>query len=400
MINPLIHNKTFSSKYTLIGQKRKRIDSNSSQSKELDLAPILYGRLRTEIKSPNPKTIKILLDSGASASIIKYNNVEKLRLKQQQNPLKWKTAAGELSTNYKVAIEFSLPELHESRMVQWTVHVAKTCGNYDLILGRDIMRELGLTFSFLNCTITWDENSIPMKDSNCTVSNSYFIHDSPAVEDSTERVKRILDAKYEKANLTQLVKKMTYLSKEEQDSLLDLLLQNENLFNGTLGHWYDSAYNIELKEGATPYHAKPYPVPRIHEATLKAEVERLCQVGVLKRVNRSKWGAPTFIIPKKDGSVRFITDFRELNKRIKRKPYPIPKIQDLMLKLEGFQYATSLDLNMGYYHIELTPYSKQLCTIILPFGKYEYQRLPMGLSNSPDIFQEKISELMLGLNFV
>jgi hypothetical protein len=70
------------------------------------------------------------------------------------------------------------------------------------------------------------------------------------------------------------------------------------------------------------------------------------------------------------------------------------------LKLEGFQYATSLDLNMGYYHIELTPYSKQLCTIILPFGKYEYQRLPMGLSNSPDIFQEKISELMLGLDFV
>jgi hypothetical protein len=71
-----------------------------------------------------------------------------------------------------------------------------------------------------------------------------------------------------------------------------------------------------------------------------------------------------------------------------------------MLKLEGFQYATSLDLNMGYYHIELTPYSKQLCTIILPFGKYKYQRLPMGLSNSPDIFQEKISELMLGLDVV
>jgi hypothetical protein len=52
----------------------------------------------------------------------------------------------------------------------------------------------------------------------------------------------------------------------------------------------------------------------------------------------------------------------------------IPKIQDLILKLEGFQYATSLDLNMDYYHMELTPFSKQLCTIILPFGKYEYQQ--------------------------
>ena len=130
------------------------------------------------------------------------------------------------------------------------------------------------------------------------------------------------------------------------------------------------------------------------------EVERLCETGVLRKVNRSEWAAPTFIIPKKDGSVRFISDFRELNKRIKRKPYPIPKIQDMLLNLDGFKYATSLDLNMGYYHIELSPQSKQLCTIVLPWGKYEYQRLPMGLCNSPDIFQEKMGTLMQDLEYV
>jgi hypothetical protein len=95
---------------------------------------------------------------------------------------------------------------------------------------------------------------------------------------------------------------------------------------------------------------RPYLVPRIHEATLKAEVNCLCQVGILKEVNQSKWGAPTFIIPKRV-DVQFITDFCESNKRIKCKLCPIPKIQDLMLKLEGFCYATSLDLNMGYYCI-------------------------------------------------
>jgi hypothetical protein len=72
----------------------------------------------------------------------------------------------------------------------------------------------------------------------------------------------------------------------------------------------------------------------------------------------------------------------------------------MLLNLEGFQYATSLDLNMGYYHIELNPDSKKYCTIVMPFGKYEYQRIPMGLCNSPDIFQEKMSELMEGLEFV
>jgi Reverse transcriptase (RNA-dependent DNA polymerase) len=72
----------------------------------------------------------------------------------------------------------------------------------------------------------------------------------------------------------------------------------------------------------------------------------------------------------------------------------------LVLKLEGFQFPTSLDLNMGYYHIELSLGAKQLCTIVLPWGKYEYQRLPMGLCNSPDIFQGKMSSLMSNLEYV
>ena len=80
--------------------------------------------------------------------------------------------------------------------------------------------------------------------------------------------------------------------------------------------------------------------------------------------------------------------------------YPIPKIRNVLLKLEGFQYATSLDLNMGYYHIKLDPTSAQLCTLVFPWGKYEMQALPMGLCNSLDIFQEKMSELLEGLDYV
>ena len=79
----------------------------------------------------------------------------------------------------------------------------------------------------------------------------------------------------------------------------------------------------------------------------RKEIACLCCIGVLEKCNDSKWGAPTFIIPKKNDTVCFISDFQELNKRLKRKLFPIPKINDLLLKLEGFQYATSLDLNMG-----------------------------------------------------
>ena len=71
----------------------------------------------------------------------------------------------------------------------------------------------------------------------------------------------------------------------------------------------------------------------------------------------------------------------------------------MLQKLEGFMWVTSLDLNMGYYHILLTPKASRLCTVVLPWDKYEYLRLPMGLCNSPNIFQEKMSKLMVGLEF-
>ena len=63
--------------------------------------------------------------------------------------------------------------------------------------------------------------------------------------------------------------------------------------------------------------------------------------------------------------------------------------KDLLLKLEGFKYATSLDINMGYYHIELDSKSKQLCTIVLPWVKYEYQKLPMVYVMVQTYFRKK-----------
>ena len=60
----------------------------------------------------------------------------------------------------------------------------------------------------------------------------------------------------------------------------------------------------------------------------------------------------------------------------------------------------SLDLNMGYYMVRLDLDSQKLCTITTPWGKYQYLRLPMGVNISPDIFQEKMSDLMSGLEFV
>ena len=78
----------------------------------------------------------------------------------------------------------------------------------------------------------------------------------------------------------------------------------------------------------------------------------------------------------------------------------MPNINDMLLKLEGFQYATSIDLNMGYYHIRLRENTSNLCTINIPWGKYCYKCLPTGVANSPDIFQQKRNDLFHGFEFI
>jgi hypothetical protein len=94
-------------------------------------------------------------------------------------------------------------------------------------------------------------------------------------------------------------------------------------------------------------------VPQSLEATTKSEMKRLTDIDVFNRSSDSEWAAPIFIQAKKTGDVRILTDFRKLNAQIKIKPFPLPKVSDLLRKLSGLKYATAIDLLMGYYHIPL-----------------------------------------------
>jgi hypothetical protein len=62
--------------------------------------------------------------------------------------------------------------------------------------------------------------------------------------------------------------------------------------------------------------------------------------------------------------------FGEVKKSLVRKPFPIPKVSTVLQELEGFFFATALDLNMGYYTIRLDSDASKICIILYPWGKY------------------------------
>jgi hypothetical protein len=102
-------------------------------------------------------------------------------------------------------------------------------------------------------------------------------------------------------------------------------MKYESLFKGTLGDWRTKPVSSQLREGVSPYHSQVFPLSKIHKDTIIKEVERLCKMGVLEQQQASEWALPSFIIPKKNNTVCFLSNFWEVNKRLFRKPFPITK---------------------------------------------------------------------------
>jgi hypothetical protein len=170
------------------------------------------------------------------------------------------------------------------------------------------------------------------------------------------------------------------------------------MFDGTLGVYPHKMVNIDIDPNAKPVHSRPYPVPQIHLKTFKKELDHLVRIVVLAAQQESEWASPSFIIPKKDGTVRWISNLRQLYKAIRRNQYPLPIITDFLRKRSGYKFFAKLDFSMQYYTFELDKESQDLCTIITPFGKYKYLRLPMGLKCSPEIAQAAMENVLSNID--
>jgi hypothetical protein len=272
-----------------------------------------------------------------------------------------------------------------------------------MILGSDFLAQVKIDISYKNKCVSWFGNTIPLRNKRDLTRQDFDdlvecfesqIGEDDLGDDWMESyVTRILDAKYEKLDLDAFIATQTHLDKVQKDNLKSILRKHEKLFDGTLGVYPHKKVHIELHEGAKPVHARAYPVPRVHLDAFKKELLHLCEIGVLEPTGLSERASPTFITPKKDGRVRWVNDLRALNKVVRRRQYPLPNINDILKRRSGYSFFTKLDISMQYYTFELDDESKDLCTIVTPFHKYRYRRLPMGLKCSPDVAQEVMENI-------
>ena len=110
------------------------------------------------------KKNRILLDGRISGSIVLEKFAHKLRM-QKDTTTKWIMKGGNFKTSKKCKTTFILKEFFENKS-KWNLHVDSTPGphQYDMILGHNIMSELGIMLNFMDKTMTWDDSTINMKD--------------------------------------------------------------------------------------------------------------------------------------------------------------------------------------------------------------------------------------------
>ncbi len=164
----------------------------------------------------------------------------------------------------------------------------------------------------------------------------------------------ILDAKYEKTDVAEVVKGLTHLNAHQKADLFQVLQENDKTFNGTHGVYSHKKVHIDIDPNAKPVHSRPYPVPQIHLKTFKKELNHLVKIGVLAAQQESEWVLPSFIIPKKDSRVRWISSLRQLNKVIKRKQYLLPIITDILRNVLGTSFLQNLKLVCNTIRFNLT----------------------------------------------
>ena len=79
---------------------------------------------------------------------------------------------------------------------------------------------------------------------------------------------------------------------------------------------------------------------------------------------------------------------------------PLPKLDELYVKLKGYKVFSNLDLRSGYYHIDLSDSAKPKSAFVLSsLGKYQFNRVPFGLAQAPAYFQKLINDVLKGCNF-
>jgi hypothetical protein len=149
-------------------------------------------------------------------------------------------------------------------------------------------------------------------------------------------------------------------------------------------------HKIELKEGFTPPFGPLYSLSRHELEALKEWLEENLSKGFI-RASSSSAASPILFVKKGDGSLRLCVDYRGLNEGTIKDRYPLPLIQETLMRLSRAKYFPKLDVRGAYNLVRMREGDEWKTAFRTRYGLFESLVMPFGLTNAPATFQHFIN---------
>ena len=185
--------------------------------------------------------------------------------------------------------------------------------------------------------------------------------------------------------------------KHELLSLLNHFRQCVSLPGEPLGHTDVIQHAIHLIPDATPAYVPAYRIPVSRRTKVDDAVRDMLAQDVVEPA-ASPFNAPLLLVPKANGEFRVVVDFRKLNSLTVPDRHPMPVLTDLLQSLgDSNEVFSTVDLQSGFFQVELTPSSRPYTAFTTSTGQYMFKRMAMGLRNSPLTFTRLMNSVLAGL---
>ena len=170
----------------------------------------------------------------------------------------------------------------------------------------------------------------------------------------------------------------------------ELLTFREVWFNPKAG--LCTTVKLDIKSIGSPKRQKVRPVPGHLKEELNKQIKDLEEAKLIRKEPRCPWTSPVHLVPKpRSDKWRLVIDYRYVNTQIVDDGYPLPRIDEILMRMRNHKWFTLIDLNWGFWNVSLEERAKEFTGFVVPDkGVYVWNVMPFGLKTSPTVFQRAI----------
>ncbi|XP_058456849.1 uncharacterized protein K02A2.6-like [Malaya genurostris] len=158
------------------------------------------------------------------------------------------------------------------------------------------------------------------------------------------------------------------------------------------------AIKINFDRSAPPCRNIYTNIPISLKPLVRQRLDQLVKSDIIEKVESgmdTSFCSSMLVVPKGKDNIRLVIDLRGPNKYIYRSPFIMPTLESILADLNGSSWFSTIDLSNAFHHIVLDEESRHLTNFFTEFGMFRCVRMPFGLCNAPDIFQEVLQRKIL-----